>query len=386
MRVGYISKTCIGHFTQSDAIYHVPLSLARHWNLVLLSGESPRPRDIANHIASELIIPVGPQWSHRAFAALRASHAEDPIDVILTGIDESSLLVGWHAQRRLGIPWIAICEDHPFQSRYDHAGLRGCLERAARTWFLRLALRFPRRLLYFIHPDVLNFLWVNPALKAPLCNSADLETIKPIREELDIKFTRTPRPTNLIGYVGLVNEPKGGPLMLDVFRLIAGSDSSTRLRLIGRVDDAFKPRLDKFLAEHHLTDRVEITGQVSSREALLMAGECTVCIHAYSPLPWLYWNQVLKILEYMALGVPVVSVDYPGTRDLIEHERSGILVPHDNPAAMADAVLRLLSNSERRVELRNGGLARALQLSWKDTEKKLYEIIEKCVSEARPKR
>jgi len=386
MRVGYVSKTCIGHFTQSDAIYHVPLSLARKWDLLLLTGESPSLRDITKHIASELIVPIGPKWSNRAFTELQSAHAQIPLDVILTGIDESSLIVGWQAQRRLGIPWIAICEDHPFQSRYDHAGLRGRIERMARTWFLRFALRFPRRLIYFIHPDVLNFLWINPSLKVPLYNSADLETINPIREELEAKFANTSRPESLVGYVGLVNEPKGGPMMLEVFRLIAAVNPDARFRLIGRVDDSFKLRLDGFLADNNLTDRVEITGQVSSRDALLLAGECTVCVHAYSPLPWLYWNQVLKVLEYMALGVPVVSVDYPGTRDLIENERSGVLVTHTDPAPMANAVLSLLANPKRRDELRTGGLARAQQLSWKDTEQKLYEIIEKCVSEARTKR
>lgn len=48
--------------------------------------------------------------------------------------------------------------------------------------------------------------------------------------------------------------------------------------------------------------------------------------------------------EAMALGVPVVSTDVTGIPELVEHGRTGIVVPQHDPSALADAVARLLED------------------------------------------
>lgn len=54
-------------------------------------------------------------------------------------------------------------------------------------------------------------------------------------------------------------------------------------------------------------------------------------------------------LEAMAAGLPVVaSVQYGGTRELIEHERNGILLDHHDEDALADYVTQLLTSPGRR--------------------------------------
>ena len=60
-------------------------------------------------------------------------------------------------------------------------------------------------------------------------------------------------------------------------------------------------------------------------------------------------------LEAMRAGTPVVLTDVVGNRDLVEHGTTGILVPPDDPAAMADAVLALLRDDERRTSIGRAG-------------------------------
>lgn len=50
----------------------------------------------------------------------------------------------------------------------------------------------------------------------------------------------------------------------------------------------------------------------------------------------------LACAEAMAAGTPVVASDAPGLRGLVAHERTGLLVPPGNAAALADALIRLL--------------------------------------------
>lgn len=50
------------------------------------------------------------------------------------------------------------------------------------------------------------------------------------------------------------------------------------------------------------------------------------------------------LLEAMAAALPIITTDAPGCRDLIQHERTGLLVPPGDSRAVADAMLRLATD------------------------------------------
>jgi len=51
-----------------------------------------------------------------------------------------------------------------------------------------------------------------------------------------------------------------------------------------------------------------------------------------------------SVIEAMSLGIPVIATNVSGTRDWIEHEKTGFLVPPGNPAALADCLLARLAD------------------------------------------
>jgi glycosyltransferase involved in cell wall biosynthesis len=57
------------------------------------------------------------------------------------------------------------------------------------------------------------------------------------------------------------------------------------------------------------------------------------------------------LLEAMSLGVPCVVTDISGNQDLIKHRISGLLVPSENPEALAEAVSFMLDNPEKAIEM-----------------------------------
>ena len=57
------------------------------------------------------------------------------------------------------------------------------------------------------------------------------------------------------------------------------------------------------------------------------------------------------LLEAMAAAMPIVTTDVPGCRDLIEAERTGLLVPVDDAAALAAGLERILGNMEFGIRL-----------------------------------
>lgn len=65
-----------------------------------------------------------------------------------------------------------------------------------------------------------------------------------------------------------------------------------------------------------------------------------------------------SLLEAAACGRPLIATDVPGCRDVVEHEKTGLLVPADDAAALASAILRLVRSPPQRV--RYGVAARRL--------------------------
>lgn len=59
-------------------------------------------------------------------------------------------------------------------------------------------------------------------------------------------------------------------------------------------------------------------------------------------LPSLWEGLPMALLEGMASGLPVVATEVHGTRQVVQPERSGVLVPPRNAEALADALIRLL--------------------------------------------
>ena len=79
-----------------------------------------------------------------------------------------------------------------------------------------------------------------------------------------------------------------------------------------------------------------------------------------------------SILEAMAAGLPSVAIDVPVNRWLLGEDAAGLLVPAEDPSAMAAAILRLLDEVELAARLGNAGWQRA------KTEFDYKKMIERC--------
>jgi glycosyltransferase involved in cell wall biosynthesis len=65
------------------------------------------------------------------------------------------------------------------------------------------------------------------------------------------------------------------------------------------------------------------------------------------------------VLEAMACGLPVVATNGGGLPEVVEHDRTGLLVPSRNAAALADAISRLLRDGNAREAFGREGRRRA---------------------------
>jgi glycosyltransferase involved in cell wall biosynthesis len=68
-------------------------------------------------------------------------------------------------------------------------------------------------------------------------------------------------------------------------------------------------------------------------------------------LPSLAEGFGLVLIEAMAAGVPVVATDVPGIRDVVQHEKTGLLVPPSDATALAAAIRRIIEDRQLRMQL-----------------------------------
>jgi glycosyltransferase involved in cell wall biosynthesis len=92
-------------------------------------------------------------------------------------------------------------------------------------------------------------------------------------------------------------------------------------------------------------------------------------------------NMPVSVLEACAFGLPVISTDVGGIRELLKHEDNALLIADDDDEAMADAIERLLEDPNLSSLLSSNGRKLAESVSWEtirlDWEKLFAELLAK---------
>lgn len=118
------------------------------------------------------------------------------------------------------------------------------------------------------------------------------------------------------------------------------------LRVIGRVTGYFREELS---ARSEGSDGLVFEGVLPNPRALESVARASVGLAPLRDLPNYRHSQPTKILEYLALGVPVVASDLPGTRALVEGLQAVFLVAPDDPAGLAEAMRNAMAPEVREL-------------------------------------
>jgi len=180
-------------------------------------------------------------------------------------------------------------------------------------------------------------------------NGVDTERFSPGPENPRARLGIAPDAL-VVGFVGRLTRDKGLPELIDAFESIALAEPRARLLLVGWFDtseDALSVSLRARILTH---PKIYCTGFVADTAPYYRAMDLLV-------LPT--WREGFPnaVLEAAATGIPAVTTLCTGSRDSVEPEVTGLLIPPGYPEAICEAVLTLLRDPGRR--LRMGRAARA---------------------------
>lgn len=148
--------------------------------------------------------------------------------------------------------------------------------------------------------------------------------------------------------VGRLKSPKDQATLIEAWRRLSGPH---RLFLAG--DGPLRRTLEDLVQRRGLTGRVEFLGRRDDVPALLRHADIFVLSSLREGLP-------LVVLEAMMSALPVVASNVGGIGEAVVHDRTGLLVPPRDPAALAAALRRLLEDAALRRRLGAAGRDRAL--------------------------
>ncbi len=174
----------------------------------------------------------------------------------------------------------------------------------------------------------------------------------------------------LVGYVGVMGQQEGIEFLLQAARYI--------LHDLGRTDVQFVlvgggPMLDDMRALAHemqLDDYVSFTGRVSDETLLEALSTADVCVNPDVANEMNDKSTMNKIMEYMALGKPIVQFDLLEGR--FSARDASLYVRRNDPIAMARGIAELLDDPERRARMGAFGRHRIEhELEWRHEVPKL---------------
>lgn len=184
----------------------------------------------------------------------------------------------------------------------------------------------------------------------------------------------------MVGYLGVIGQQEGIQYMLQAARHIRDN--------MGR-DDIFwgivggGPHLDelrRLCTSMGLDDIVEFTGRVDDNKMLDYLNTADICVNSDEYNEMNDKSTMNKVLEYMALGKPIVQFDL--TEGRYSAQDASLYARPNDAVDMAEKIVALLDDPDRRAEMSRIGRDRIVNhLSWDHTSRTLLDAYDKYFTE-----
>jgi len=181
--------------------------------------------------------------------------------------------------------------------------------------------------------------------------------IRHVPNAMPVQPTTNGRARDLVLCIGRLIPKKGVDLLIDALALLPRDLERVRLEIVG--EGPLAGELRRLASSRGLRDRVVFLGSLPSdgvdaalRRASLLALPCRIAPDGdRDGIPTV-------LLEAMARGVPVVSTRVAGIPEVVRDRETGLLVPPEDPEALAEAITTLLR--DRSLAASQAAAARSL--------------------------
>jgi glycosyltransferase involved in cell wall biosynthesis len=317
--------------------------------------------------------------NHRALESLAELHDARPLDAIYERYSLWSW-AGLHFARRHAVPWVLEVNAPLVDEQRSYRELS--LEPVARA-LERLLLREADAVIVpaaELREHVHRLAGRRRVVVLP--NGVDESLFAPPFLELAPEARRHLEGKFVVAFLGSLKPWHGLPKLLKAFQRLRRSVPHAHLLVVGS-----GPLWGELQEEARRLgpDAITLTGAVPHDEVPAWLGHAHVGVAPYPDLPGFYFSP-LKVVEYLAMGLPVVASSLGQVPELVQHERTGLLVPPGRVVPLAQALRRL--HRDEKLRRRMGGRARQRarkRHGWSRVAARVERLLEQCAERKRGK-
>ncbi len=198
-------------------------------------------------------------------------------------------------------------------------------------------------------------------------NGVDIEKFKP----MDNKAVR--RQFGLgneacVLFVGSLIPRKGLGFLVEAAKKVVKDQHDTKFLIVG--DGPLRNQLSDSLKSANLSSNFKFIGNLKEE----MLPKVYNCADVFV-LPSIQEGQGIVLLEAQASGKPVVAFDIGGVNETVQNKETGLLVNSGNANALADALLKLLTDKDLREKMgSNGQLFVSKNYTWELCSQKMLKV------------
>jgi len=206
----------------------------------------------------------------------------------------------------------------------------------------------------------LESIGVPPGKCVVMPNGVDPDRFSPRpRNDVLLHELGIPKDGLVVGFSGILRPWHGLDLLVDAVASIRRRGVKVFLLVVG--DGPYRRPLESKVTALGITDAVRITGRISHEK---MPDYVALFDLAVSPRATFYASP-MKVIEYMALGKPVVVPRTPNFLDIIDEGINGITFEDGSVAALENALLALSNSPDHRKDIGlNGRRKVETRLNW----------------------
>lgn len=150
---------------------------------------------------------------------------------------------------------------------------------------------------------------------------------------------------------------KGTDILLDAAAEVVARFPRVKFLVVGEslcAPEEYLDTLRALIQRHGLTANVLLTGRRQDIPDILALSTLFVLPSRREVCP-------VSLIEAMAAGKPIIATDVGSVSSILDNGRCGVIVPPENPRALAKAIMELLESSELREHLANEARAKAFR-------------------------
>lgn len=180
-------------------------------------------------------------------------------------------------------------------------------------------------------------------------------------------------------YVGTVSSWSGVEQNIRAMPLLLKDVPDARLLIVGSGLEEYTTFLKQLTAELGVTEAVEFAGSQPHERVPEFLSRAAVGLANSEPVPFRRYACPLKLIEFMAAGLPTIVTEGTEAADMVRHHQVG-LVAQFNIESIADAMRRLLTDPDAHQQFRTNAIRESRGFDWNDLVAREHELIERMIT------